>query len=840
MELGMAMKTLTGSRKVINILNRLGHSISYSAVEELETELTYSSCGENFTTPYGIQQEPNLATGVAFDNFDRFVETLSGKDTLHDTVGIIYQNKNITEDVEEIDVNDNPRTSLLSTTSQRKRRRMFDILDTDIEPYRKKPKLQEVSEFPSLSMSRNKYKFIQRLDNIWLILLAITDTEIPMWTGWNNLQLDSSTLPMPIQNVSYLPPINESPTNMSVVAHTLNLAQNIAHECQQPYISVTYDLAIAKMTMQIQSEERPKYNNIFIQLGAFHIQIFFFKAVGKYIEESGGPYILAESGVLASGSLKGFITGTYYNRCKRIHPIWILRLYANLANVENTHPGLKETLIGGGISIRRTEKSFSGTPIDLTLEQTINADAANKLTGITSFTNSISARRRWAASHSLRTSSVTNLLENLKLTSAEDVSNDLRNHRIEKDNAFLQEMVNHISTTLNPFLSAISDHNQLLNLATGKAATECTKNFLLNIVSMGEKLRDKFVAECREDASRFEKPIPKQKIQSFALQNKVKVCRRRVNAFYETLVETVAKALPAYHALTGSDYTASFARKGKTRFLRLIENCLRTAEVFGTFGSSKTISDEQVDCVEMFICKMYGRHKIKSVNEDILFLHVVSGCDTTSNPFGVGKKKVLSIYEKNHFLSDIVSVFKDEDATPRQLSVAGEKFVVALYGGNIDTDTVNDLRYRIFSNSVAKSRFHLARLLPTRDAAQYHSLRTHIQVQTWLGNKKSPSVWRWTLTKRWLIPITTTTDAAPEKLLHMIQCKCMTGCSTGACNCKKAGLRCSAICKNCAGNACENSPETELNEEDTDIECDEEVVMDETIAQDEDADLPTK
>jgi len=33
-----------------------------------------------------------MPTGVAFDNFDRFVETSSGKDTLHDTVGIIYQN----------------------------------------------------------------------------------------------------------------------------------------------------------------------------------------------------------------------------------------------------------------------------------------------------------------------------------------------------------------------------------------------------------------------------------------------------------------------------------------------------------------------------------------------------------------------------------------------------------------------------------------------------------------------------------------------------------------------------------------------------------------------------
>lgn len=395
--------------------------------------------------------------------------TLSGKDTLHDTVGIIYQNKN----GEEIEKNENPN-ALLPSSSQRKRRRVFDVLDDEIEPYRKKPKLSEVLDFPIFSIKMDKYKYIQRFDNIWIMLLALVETEIPMWTGWNN-QMSSNVLP--IQNICYLPPINESPTSVSVVAHTLKLAQNIASECQQQYISVTYDLAIAKLAMQIQSEERPKYNNVFIQLGAFHIQMAFFKAVGKYIEESGGPYILAESGVLASGALKGFLTGTHYNRCKRIHPMfaaafqilhfrayldankictddvineltliqkenlaessfspflveilnvyekyyqeteegvhgatakywitninfiklfqefsrsirtndldlyiyclfkiavlmfsmnhqnydrWILKYYANLVNVKNTHPGLEETLLNGGISIRRTAKSFLG------------------------------------------------------------------------------------------------------------------------------------------------------------------------------------------------------------------------------------------------------------------------------------------------------------------------------------------------------------------------------------------------------------------------------------------------------------------------------------------------
>ena len=35
--------SLTGSRKVIEILNRLGHCVSYNLVEEIKTELTYAA-----------------------------------------------------------------------------------------------------------------------------------------------------------------------------------------------------------------------------------------------------------------------------------------------------------------------------------------------------------------------------------------------------------------------------------------------------------------------------------------------------------------------------------------------------------------------------------------------------------------------------------------------------------------------------------------------------------------------------------------------------------------------------------------------------------------------------
>lgn len=71
--LGMATKSLTGSRKMLEILNRMGHSISYSVVEELETELAYASSIRQLTLPEGlIANHPELNTHLAFDNYDRY------------------------------------------------------------------------------------------------------------------------------------------------------------------------------------------------------------------------------------------------------------------------------------------------------------------------------------------------------------------------------------------------------------------------------------------------------------------------------------------------------------------------------------------------------------------------------------------------------------------------------------------------------------------------------------------------------------------------------------------------------------------------------------------------
>ena len=81
-------------------MNRLGHCISYHTIEEIETKATFESTKNNLLTSSGMKLDPKCGTGVPWDNFDRFIETVSGKDTLHDIVGIAYQTA-ITDDSNE-------------------------------------------------------------------------------------------------------------------------------------------------------------------------------------------------------------------------------------------------------------------------------------------------------------------------------------------------------------------------------------------------------------------------------------------------------------------------------------------------------------------------------------------------------------------------------------------------------------------------------------------------------------------------------------------------------------------------------------------------------------------
>lgn len=73
------------------------------------------------------------------------------------------------------------------------------------------------------------------------------------------------------------------------------------------------------------------------------------------------------------------VTDLFFATNRQNYARWMSRYQLDLMNLPATHPGLKEMLADGLFSIRRTDNQFSRLPVDLTLEQTVNADAASRM-----------------------------------------------------------------------------------------------------------------------------------------------------------------------------------------------------------------------------------------------------------------------------------------------------------------------------------------------------------------------------------------------------------------------------------------------------------------------------
>lgn len=75
-------------------------------------------------------------------------------------------------------------------------------------------------------------------------------------------------------------------------------------------------------------------------------------------------------------------------------------------------------------------------------------------------------------------------------------------------------------------------------------------------------------------------------------------------------------ALPAFHAFTGSDYTAAFFNKGKVRPFKIFIKHEKFQKVFASLINPYDITDDdKIDTVQEFTCLMYGIPKCRSVNE---------------------------------------------------------------------------------------------------------------------------------------------------------------------------------------------------------------------------------
>ncbi|GFO00746.1 hypothetical protein PoB_002725100 [Plakobranchus ocellatus] len=74
-------------------------------------------------------------------------------------------------------------------------------------------------------------------------------------------------------------------------------------------------------------------------------------------------------------------------------------------------------------------------------------------------------------------------------------------------------------------------------------------------------------------------------------------------------------AIIGLHAFTGCDSTSCFAGKGKLKALKMLEGDQDHQDTFSRIGTLETISGQDMQVIETFVCQLYGKPSHTSVDK---------------------------------------------------------------------------------------------------------------------------------------------------------------------------------------------------------------------------------
>lgn len=316
--LGLALRHMTGSKKVTNLVSGLGHSPSYDSILRLETALATKHLEEhNNDIPSNF--EKRNATTLVYDNIDFAEETLSGAGTTHFTNGIMFQLDNTSS---------SSQAGAVTTVISKRERTFLEPAD-GIAPFfmTKKTGPTVVQPVSSHFENAKQCSAIASLkDFIYIACKYDHSNSLPGWTGFSIMV----STPLPKSSISYLPVIKASSTELATVKSILDNAMHMADKLEVENIFTVFDQAIYSKAQQIRWQNPEMEKRLIIRMGEFHTAMSFLGMISKRFAMSGLEDVLVESGVLAAGSTRGVLTGHMYNRSMRCHKL----MFESLARLQ--------------------------------------------------------------------------------------------------------------------------------------------------------------------------------------------------------------------------------------------------------------------------------------------------------------------------------------------------------------------------------------------------------------------------------------------------------------------------------------------------------------------------
>lgn len=316
LQLGIFTKRKTGSKQMIECLNKLGHSISYYEVNRFETSLAeQESRHASLTsfTPSNVQ--PSTFISFVYDNCDHNAETISGQ-VMHCTNGILIQRKS--NHILEVKTNTDRITD--------NRRRSFKPVLHEIQTYRvSREKVNPATVSGDLQLDNFGITTLisQMSDLIWIIsrircVEDLKDQLVPSWTGFNNeISIEENNQ---LHDIHYLPTIDQSPTKVETVHEILLQVKAKSENLGLRYADLVLDHAIYCKALEVLSnpEKADLKSFINLRMGPFHACCIFLAVIGKRFGSAGLKDMIVEASLTGPGSVDAILRGKHYNRGLRV------------------------------------------------------------------------------------------------------------------------------------------------------------------------------------------------------------------------------------------------------------------------------------------------------------------------------------------------------------------------------------------------------------------------------------------------------------------------------------------------------------------------------------------
>jgi len=202
-------------------------------------------------------------------------------------------------------------------------------------------------------------------------------------------------------------------------------------------------------------------------------------------------------------------------------------------------------------------------------------------------------------------------------------------------------------------------------------------------------------------------------------------------------------------------------------------------------------------------------------------MHALTGCDNTGHIRGKGKATCFKCFMRAD--DDVIHALAELGAglyPSSQVLTGCEKYMCQLFKPGFESAAM--LRWHMFKQF--KDNQGVEKLFPTPGSITEHILRAHLQANIWMQDIVVDPIVPDPITLGWKqlddgiwVPMASKVPPAPEAVVDLIKCSCLSSKCSGRCSCKMSNLPCTELCK-CEGTdeSCNNIPNDDTESDDDD------------------------